>query len=326
MPDIRYVCLSDTHFGADNSLLTYLGRGNRSADPMRTSPVLEQLVLCLRHLVAKNEHGEKPTLVLNGDILELALATDNRAAMAFERFLELAFPTGGEALFHKRVYYLPGNHDHHLWETAREAQYLEFIATEDTKKPIDPPWHATNLFLESRSKLCPVKFLNTLARRRGLADISFVTAYPNLGLVSSDDRRAVIFTHGHFSESIYTLVTKLMNMLFPNRLQPTQVWEIEGENFAWIDFFWSALGRSGHAGENLEIIYDKLQDKAAFGRLLQNLARVLAQHFVQRGMHQVRGRVVAHDIMPPGMVHQGQGLVAGLGLAADHFADMRDQS
>ena len=95
MPDIRYVCLSDTHFGADNSLLTFLGRGRRSADPMRTSPGLEQLVRCLRALVDTNEGRKKPTLVLNGDILELALTTDERAAMTFERFLDLAFPAGG---------------------------------------------------------------------------------------------------------------------------------------------------------------------------------------------------------------------------------------
>ena len=278
MPDIRYVCLSDTHFGADNSLLTYLGRGSRSADPMRASPVLEQLVRCLRALVAKNEGAEKPTLILNGDILELALTTDNRAAMAFERFLELAFPTGGEALFDKRVYYLPGNHDHHLWETAREAQYLEFIATEDRSRPIAPPWHATNLFLEKRTKICPASFLNTLARRRGLADVFFVTAYPNLGLVSRDERRAVFFTHGHFAESKYTLVSNLMTVLFRERVQPTQVWEVEEENFAWIDFFWSALGRSGLAGGNIEVIYDKLQDRAACAELLENLARGLAHH------------------------------------------------
>jgi hypothetical protein len=275
MPDIRFVCLSDTHFGADNSLLTYLGRGSRSADPMRQSPVLEQLVLCLRDLISRGK--EKPTLVLNGDILELALTSDNRAAMAFERFLELAYPAGGEALFQERIYYLPGNHDHHLWETAREAQYLEYIAAEKPDKSINPPWHATYLFLEKRRTLCPASFLNTLARRRGLERVSFVTAYPNLGILSGDERRAVIFTHGHFAESIYTLVTRLMTALFPKRLAPTQVWEFEAENFAWIDFFWSALGRSGQAGENIELIYDKLQDKDAFGKLLQNLARKLAE-------------------------------------------------
>jgi len=282
MPDIRYVCLSDTHFGADNSLLTYLGRGRRSADPMRTSPVLEQLVRCLRALVATNEGRKKPTLVLNGDILELALTTDERAAMAFERFLDLAFPAGGDDLFDKRVHYLPGNHDHHLWETAREGQYLDYIgdvAKCPPDKPINPPWHATNLFVkEDDPDPCPASFLNTLARRRGRSDVSFATAYPNFGLVSGDQERAVIFTHGHFAESKYTLVSNLMTVLFPERVQPTHVWEVEEENFAWIDFFWSALGRSGPAGGNVELIYDKLQSQSALAALLENVAYGLAQN------------------------------------------------
>lgn len=281
MPDIRYVCLSDTHFGADNSLLTYLGRGRRSADPMRQSPVLEQLVRCLRALVASNERIKKPTLILNGDILELALTTDDRAAMAFERFLDLAFPARGDDLFDKRVYYLPGNHDHHLWETAREAQYLDYIGNEKKcppDKPIAPPWHATNLFIkEAETPLCPASFLNTLANRRGRTDVSFATVYPNLGLLSSDEQRAVIFTHGHFSESKYTLISNLMTVLFPERVQPTHVWEMEEENFAWIDFFWSALGRSGPAGGNVELIYDKLQSRSALAGLLENVAHGLAQ-------------------------------------------------
>jgi len=277
MPDIRYVCLSDTHFGADNSLLTYLERGSLSADPMHPCPVLEKLVAGLYDLVGKNEGKEKPTLVLNGDILELALTTDNRAAMAFERFLELVFPAKGGDLFQKRVYYLPGNHDHHLWEIARETQYLKYIEDASPTKQIEPPWHATNLFLENCAKVCPVRFLDLLAKRRGRADVSFVTSYPNLGLVSSgDERHAVIFTHGHFAESIYSLVTKLMTMLFPDRVKPTQVWEFEAENFAWIDFFWSALGRSGQAGQDVELIYDNLHVKAALHGLLKNLARGLA--------------------------------------------------
>ena len=67
-----------------------------------------------------------------------------------------------------------------------------------------------------------------------------------------------------------------MTMLFPDRVKPTQVWEFEAENFAWIDFFWSALGRSGQAGQDVELIYDKLQIKAALRGLLKNLARGLA--------------------------------------------------
>src|SRR5262249_32782608 len=113
MPDIRYVCFSDMHFGAGNSVLTNLLEGSIDTDPTRPSPVLVALVDCLRDLIGKNETRVKPSLVLNGDILELALATDNKAAMAFQRFVELILPENGEPLFDKTIYYIPGNHDHH---------------------------------------------------------------------------------------------------------------------------------------------------------------------------------------------------------------------
>ena len=118
MPDIRYVCLSDTHFGAATSLLTNPQPASGSTGPSPPSPVLEKLVECLRYLISENDSPDpKPTLILNGDILEMALTNENEAAMTFERFIDLVM-ADGEKLF-GRIIYIPGNHDHHLWETAR---------------------------------------------------------------------------------------------------------------------------------------------------------------------------------------------------------------
>lgn len=155
MPDIRYVCLSDTHFGADNSLMTSMKAGDAEGDPTQASPVVVSLVECLRDLISRNEAPRKPSLILNGDILELALTTDNRAAMAFERFLELIMPPGQEPLFDSRFFYLPGNHDHHLWETAREAQYSRYISGIKKGVYLDNPWHTTSSFIEEREPLPP---------------------------------------------------------------------------------------------------------------------------------------------------------------------------
>src|SRR6266496_2199024 len=119
---IRYICVSDLHLGAENSLLTQLGSAPGEVDPSRPSEVLVEFASCLRELVRHNESLVKPTLILNGDALELALAQDNVALMAFERFLELMFPINGEALVAPKIIFNPGNHDHHLWETARETQ------------------------------------------------------------------------------------------------------------------------------------------------------------------------------------------------------------
>jgi hypothetical protein len=267
------------HFGAGNSVLTNLIDGSIDTDPTRPSPVLLHLVDCLRELLGKNETAVKPSLILNGDIMELALATDNKAAMAFQRFIELIMPPSGDPLFDKTIYYIPGNHDHHLWETARETQYAEFISKQKPGDLLDEPWHTTRLFDPTPLS---ATFMNGIINMYPhLKEMGvFVTAvYPNLGLLKGDRRKCVIFTHGHFTESIYLLMTELMSMFFPNRPKPTLIWDIEAENFAWIDFFWSTMGRSGAAGSDVETIYDRLQDPAQIEGLVETfLESLLARH------------------------------------------------
>ena len=277
MPDIRYVCISDTHFGAETSLLTNLQIASSETDPIRPSPVLEKLVECLRYLINENSPASpKPTLILNGDILELALTTDNEAAMAFERFIELIAPDEGRTLF-ERIVYIPGNHDHHLWETARETQYAEYLKAQvKWGAALDMPWHATNIFTNT----VPSYFLNRVVQRWPiLENLTVETAYPNFGVLSPDRRRGVIFHHGHFIEPIYLLMSTLKTMLFPDRPMPREVWDFEAENFAWIDFFWSTLGRSGEVGKGVGIIYEKLQDERQTKKLLANLAKGLAEKY-----------------------------------------------
>src|SRR5580692_2140606 len=93
MPDIRYVCLSDLHFGAENSILSSLRPGTVLVNPTQPSTALDGLAAAMQTLVAANSPGApKPTLILNGDVLELALTSDNVALMVFELFLDRLFP------------------------------------------------------------------------------------------------------------------------------------------------------------------------------------------------------------------------------------------
>jgi hypothetical protein len=78
MNDIRYVCLSDIHLGAENSILTRLTSVSNAivklkADPTTASEVMVHLVNCLRLLISQHHGPQKPTLILNGYALELAL-------------------------------------------------------------------------------------------------------------------------------------------------------------------------------------------------------------------------------------------------------------
>jgi UDP-2,3-diacylglucosamine pyrophosphatase LpxH len=279
MPDIRYICLSDMHLGEEDSLLTNLKEASTELDPFRASPVMERLVECIRSLLKENkDRSRKPTLILNGDILEMALSTDNLAAMVFERLLELVMPPGGE-LFEK-IIYNPGNHDHHLWESARETQYVNFVAKIKPGSPLDIPWHTTNLFVDKDEDPIPLYFPTRLVQRYShLKSFVIAAAYTNFGLLSKDGCRCVVFSHGHFIESLYLLMSNVMSMIFPKQKIPEFIWNVEALNFAWIDFFWSTMGRSGDVGKDIEIIYEKLQDKEEFKKLLYNLADSLARKY-----------------------------------------------
>ena len=270
MPDIKYVCLSDMHFGAQNSLLTKLAPDGLKPNFLEPSPVLIALVENLRSLVAENQDiKQKPTLILLGDILELALCETNEAGMVFDRFIDLILPKGKE-LF-ANIYYIPGNHDHHLWEIARESQYVKFI--------LPSMWHTTNIFMENSKYPTRCDFMNGIIQNNEhLKNFNVQVAYPNFGLIDAKGGKSILFHHGHFLEDIYTLMSTVKTYIFPNQSIPEDIWDIEKENFAWIDFFWSTMGRSGQVGKGVELIYDKMTDEDKFSELLHNIAVKITQN------------------------------------------------
>lgn len=282
MPDIRYVILSDLHFGARNSVLSNVVDGENGmskVNPDEPGAVMRCMVDCLQELIYANEHWALPTLVLGGDVLELALADDDVAAMVFERFMELVL-LRSEPSFDRTVYFVPGNHDHHLWEGAREAHYAKSVRNSDKsqQRTLDPPRHATHLIAATDKNPWTAPLLEALIHREPeLRDVEVHTIYPNLAIVDDDGARAVIYHHGHYSESLYRLVSTVTGMMFPDKKKPQEVHEWEAENFAWVDFFWSTLGRSGGAGDDVGLAYDYLQSDAATEYLVANLVDGLSR-------------------------------------------------
>jgi hypothetical protein len=67
-------------------------------------------------------------------------------------------------------------------------------------------------------------------------------------------------------------MSQLREVLFPEqgRTGPTAIAELEAENFAWIDFFWSTLGRSGEVGIDVGRIYAELGNPVVLNRLAGN--------------------------------------------------------
>lgn len=274
MPPIRFICLSDLHFGDTASLLTTLNEFG-DAEPTRPNDALTHLVRCLRALLAQQE-GEAPTLVLAGDTLEFALAPDHIALMAFEQFLKLIAPEGEAPLF-SRIVFMPGNHDHHIWETAREAQYARHLLRVAPNTVLPAPWHTTSLVLDDRHRGVRSELLDNLLHHRVRATHPAITVvYPNYGAFSVNGERGVVFSHAHYIEPIYTLVSQARQRLFPDARMPDRIYELEQENFAWIDFFWSMLGRQGDAGRDVDRVYKSLRDPERTEQYIANLSKSLA--------------------------------------------------
>jgi hypothetical protein len=258
---IRYLCMSDLHLGEEFGLLTNWNFKRGAPDLETPSPVLVALVECLKFVLdgcRSSTDKKKPTLILNGDVLELALSPTRDAAAVFDQFIQLVLPEGEEMF--DRITIVPGNHDHDLWQTARETQYVTYLTSGEFPpgKPLPNPWNTTNMFVEKT----PISafFLERLIRRHNhLKDMIVQIAYPNLGLLEPTRRKCVVFHHGHYIESIYYLMSQLKSLIIPDRRIPTNIWDIESENGPWINFFWSSLGNAGQVGEDLETVYQKLQ-------------------------------------------------------------------
>lgn len=276
---IRAVCVSDLHLAEGSSLLTHLNP-DAEVEPGTPSPVAEQLIRCLKALMTGG--GGRPTLILNGDILDLAYAPMGLALGVFERLLELLIQPGAELV--SEIVYLPGNHDHHIWEIARETQYVNEVLRHHRDLDIPSPTHATPM---SASDRVTSYLLNQLVRRvrsqpgqaqrRGPVDAPIYVVYPNLALTDPGRDRAVVFHHGHYTEPLYHAVTKARQALFVGSPAPQTVHALEAENFAWIDFVWSVLGRSGMAGEEIGRLFRKLYHPAQLEAFIDESSRRLAE-------------------------------------------------
>ncbi len=253
--DVRYICLSDLHLGEPDSILTPLMPTSHEVDPSRVGPVLEQLVLCLEQVVERNRGDRRPILILNGDVLELAFGTFSQALTNFERLAGLLLE---RELFEKLVY-IPGNHDHHIWEVARETQYgITLAGRRSGQGGLPPLRHVTSLSLEEAVPAFLLgKIIEGIHPPHGPEDEGHevLVVYPNLALFDESRDRCVLFHHGHYVEPLYHFFSKLRRWLFPDRPQAQTIDEIEEENFAWIEFVWSLLGRSGGAGADMRLLY-----------------------------------------------------------------------
>lgn len=337
MADIRYLVLSDLHFGEVNSVLTDLSEDQESDDPMIRPPFLDlnpaglRLIEVVRRIAESTDGSVKPTLVLNGDIFELALAPRARAFDVFDQFIERLMPDEDHP-FDNTIIYLPGNHDHDLWDTVRDEIDAHNIESRpaDGRMPGSVPITAMLGHLDDEHPLKDLGhipevesgLLTRLIRHRNphLGNVRVRVAYPNLGLIAGE--RMAIIHHGHFLEPTYVLMTELANRVFDAEPQTVTTWDLEIDNGPWLNFLWSSLGREGPVGDSIRRSYDMLNTDVGRVLLAERMASAMVgsdkdrrararrwalRTLVLRAMARIKDSQLRHDSPLKPSVDEGLG-------------------
>jgi UDP-2,3-diacylglucosamine pyrophosphatase LpxH len=271
---LRWVCISDLHLGALNSLLTNVTPDGERVDASAPSPVLTALGQCLRSL--RQPGQDPPELIVLGDLFELALTAPEDASATFSQFIGVVRPGQSDAAVAPALRFVPGNHDHHLWTRATDDRYLRLLEEGLIGAPSPSDRHATHL-LPANDRI-PVRdrFIEILAKRGNSTQaVTVEQSYPNLGLVDSAGRRAVILSHGHFIEPLYRMMSLLDTVFGSPRAGAVEAWQLEADNGGWIDFFWSSMGDSGDIMRVTRSLYESLQSPEAMHAEIEAIERAI---------------------------------------------------
>jgi hypothetical protein len=270
MNQLRYVCISDFHLGAPNSLLTgvepQVRDGQLIPNPLEITRTLATFAEALRQFIPTlHPPGERPTLILLGDVLDLGFSPPNVVVMAYQRLVEAFFPPDKPPLFAKDIIFIPGNHDHNLWQSEKTQHFLNQIKSGKSKSI--PPFTETTPMLASPSITCRL-LTEVINEYDHLSHYTVKISYPNIAFVNA--QRAVFLHHGHFIESMYRLISEIGTTLFGENINGNRVNDLERINGTWIDFLWSGLGQVGDRAYNL---YSLMQDGAALHQFTSRLAK-----------------------------------------------------
>jgi hypothetical protein len=270
-----------------NSLLTAVDPDGERVDRSSVSPVLAALCDSLGTL---RRGSDPPQLVVLGDLFELALSSTADAAATFAQMVVGLRLGADDAVVAPGIRFVPGNHDHHLWSRARGECYLEHIRQLPRTEALPPEAHATRLLPDNDTYPVRDRLIELLAARADTgATITVEQSYPNFGIVDPTGRRAVVLSHGHFIEPLYRAMSAFEDLRQTRVPEPPSAGDLEAENGAWIDFFWSSMGDSGDVGRWARKLYESLQSEAAIEAEIDAIRRAIVDRPVSRMWGHVEG-------------------------------------
>ncbi len=248
--------MSDLHLGRE---LSYLD--TRHPEYERNRKVITDLF---------SEVGDLEDIVINGDLFEIALKSWSEVceqARAFFRIL-------AEACSPKRIVFIPGNHDHHLWQTLVERVFIFSAIKNDRPLPDknNYPLHFVDQIFTSANP--------EHAREMVLPDFwpdrkskpEFIVKYPHhlFGIKKNSGEDYYLCTHGHFLEPLF----RPLNFL----IEPARIEELEGFNALWLESLNYHLGHASRLSERVMAIISSYEQ--GYEKSRKKINRILNEIFL----------------------------------------------
>lgn len=229
------------------AVISDLHLGKKEGYLFSKAPGYESNCQALKELLLANSGVEQ--LVLNGDIMELALAGLDVVYAELNRFFHLLADAGG----FKRIVFIAGNHDHHLWRALGEMIEVHGRILRNQS----PPGHGeySQAFVDQRysslnSHHAPyIAFPHLWPDKENMPE--FIVKYPH-HLLRANNQNYLI-THGHFLEDLF----KPVNFL----IEPHRLAQLEAFNNLWLEAFNYYLGHS----DDLSLRAQELEEQFIMG-------------------------------------------------------------
>jgi len=262
---MKYIILSDLHLGhkgiQNNGFVSLLSNIPEGADGYGKSK-LDSFSTAIKDFCGE----DKAVLILNGDLLELSLATMRDA---LDSFLDVIATIKDNV---SKIILIVGNHDHHIWSLHSEySRSLNHLLSGDL--PAVGTAYRTTIFAEKAHLLDP------LIKKQIDENIDFKVSYPSLRLHlnNGDEPVYCYITHGHLLSGLYNLTSRILKPFAIGRETEYTIAEV---NSALIEFmYWSAgeMGDGMGVDGILEAMYTDLEKgkSSKMKELLVNLSNTL---------------------------------------------------
>jgi 3',5'-cyclic AMP phosphodiesterase CpdA len=202
-------------------------------------------------LHALQELGPQDEVIINGDLLEISLASFEIIYRELAEFLSVLAQAGP----YKRIVFVPGNHDHHYWRFLAE-QAIERKASSSQYSDVSNenyPYCFVDERFSSAAEGLPCRLIFSDLWPKETKAPEFVVKYPHhlVEIVNAEGNPRYFFTHGHFLESRF----RPMNAL----LKPNHLEELEAFNNIWLEFFDYNLGHAGRLSNAVLSVVEKYE-------------------------------------------------------------------